>query len=51
MQGLKFRFNPAFNEGDEYLDGEQPTIVKIDCVKLYLDVTDPRIHMEICSKR
>ena len=30
MQGLKFRFNPAFNEGDEVLlDGEQPTIVKI----------------------
>ena len=30
MQGLKFRFNPAFNEGDEVLlDGEQSTIVKI----------------------
>ena len=43
MQGLKFRFNPAFNEGDEVLlDGEQSIIVKkLDCVKLYLDVTDP----------
>ena len=30
MQGLKFRFNPAFNEGDEVLlDGEQSIIVKI----------------------
>ena len=30
MQGLKFRFNPAFNEGDEVLlDGEQAIIVKI----------------------
>ena len=30
MQGIKFRFNPAFNEGDEVLlDGEQSIIVKI----------------------
>ena len=30
MQGLKFRFNPAFNEGDEVLlDGELAMIVKI----------------------
>ena len=30
MQGLKFRFNPAWNEGDEVLlEGEQALIVKI----------------------
>ena len=30
MQGLKFRFNPAWNEGDEVLlDGESAIIVKI----------------------
>ena len=30
MQGLKFRFNPAWNEGDEVLlDGELAMIVKI----------------------
>ena len=30
MQGLKFRFNPAWNEGDEVLlEGEQAIIVKI----------------------
>ena len=29
LQGLKFRFNPAFNEGDEVLlDGEQSTNCK-----------------------
>ena len=30
MQGLKFRFNPAWSEGDEVLlEGEQALIVKI----------------------
>jgi len=30
IQGLKFRFNPAFQEGDHvYLDGEYANIVKI----------------------
>ena len=30
MQGLRFRFNPAWNEGDEVLlEGEQALIVKI----------------------
>ena len=30
MQGIKFRFNPAWSEGDEVLlDGEQAIIVKI----------------------
>ena len=30
MQGLKFRFNPAWNEGDEVLlEGEQALIVKL----------------------
>jgi hypothetical protein len=43
MQGLKFRFNPAFNEGDEViLDGEQSIIVKIGLRETVFGCYGPR---------
>ena len=49
MQGLKFRFNPAFNEGDEVLlDGEQSIIVKIEWTT-YEDFTGGILCKKNCS--
>ena len=50
MQGLKFRFNPAFNEGDEVLlDGEQSIIVKIGLRETVFGCYGPkRIYMAVC---
>jgi hypothetical protein len=43
MQGLKFRINPAFQEGDDvYLDGEFANIVKIGTATTVFGIMNSR---------
>jgi hypothetical protein len=43
MQGLKFRINPAFQEGDDvYLDGEFANIVKIGTAATVFGIMNSR---------
>ena len=50
-KGLKFKFDPAFNEGDEVLlDSELAMIVKIGARQTVFEFTRKRIHVEIRTK-